>query len=166
MGAAAELVGELFDRVWPTMAGRADVTPAVRAVGDRLLGHVVEAERATARAGPATLLHGDASTRNLRTGPDGEIALLDWEDVSAGPGARDLAWLLVSSVEPERWDEVIAAYGDRPDVPAVLPALLIQGLLSMSDTAEESGEAMAWSRRLDAAARRAGKTSIETTRQR
>ena len=40
-----------------------------------------------------------------------EIALLDWEDVSAAPGIADLGWLLVSSVAPARWDEVIAAYG-------------------------------------------------------
>ncbi|MGE5830203.1 MAG: phosphotransferase family protein [Micromonosporaceae bacterium] len=160
MGAAAELVGQVFDDVWSAMAGRADITPATRAVGDRLAGHVVQAERAVARVGPVTLLHGDASLRNLRTSPSGEVAFLDWEDVSAGPGARDLAWLLVSSVEPERWQEAIAAYGDRPDLTAILPALLVQGLLSMSGTAEESAEAIAWSRRLDAAAHLVGETPV------
>lgn len=85
---------------------------------------------------------------------DGEIVLLDWEDVSAGPGARDLAWLLLSSVEPERWDEVVAAYGGPADLVSVLPAVLVQGLLSMSSEAEESVAALAWRRRLDAAARR------------
>ena len=41
----------------------------------------------------------------------GKSLLLDWEDVSAAPAALDLAWLLVSSVDPEKWDDVIAAYG-------------------------------------------------------
>ena len=39
----------------------------------------------------AEALHGDASLANMRTGPDGEIALVDWEDVSAGPGVVDVA---------------------------------------------------------------------------
>lgn len=41
-------------------------------------------------AGPLTLVHGDASVQNMRTGPGGEVALLDWEDVSAAPGVLDL----------------------------------------------------------------------------
>jgi Phosphotransferase enzyme family len=153
-GAAAELVGELFDRVWTDLSGRPDVTPTVRAVGDRLAGHVVEVERASARAGPVTLLHGDSSLRNMRTGPDGEIVLLDWEDVSAGPGARDLAWLLLSSVEPDRWDDVISVYGGPAGLRTVGPAVLVQGLLSLADVPPGSGAALAWGGRLDAAARR------------
>ena len=39
----------------------------------------------------------------MRTSPDGEVALLDWEDYGAGPGIVDLAWHLVSSV-PADWD--------------------------------------------------------------
>ena len=107
----------LYDHVWPNVALRADLTAGVRELGHRLVGRVIGVESAVARAGPLTLAHGDASLRNMRTGPDGEIALLDWEDVSAVPAALDLAWLLVSSVDPERWDHVIAAYGSAGGLP-------------------------------------------------
>ena len=84
----------------------------------------------------------------MRTGPDGQVALLDWEDVSAAPGVVDLAWLLVSSVEPARWDEVSAAYGPAPGLMRVLPAAVVQGLLSLSGISAGSTEAAAWIRRL------------------
>lgn len=77
----------------------------------RLAGRVAESEHDIGHLGPLTLVHGDASVRNMRTGPGGEVVLLDWEDVSAAPGVLDPAWLLLSSVEPARWDAVIAAYG-------------------------------------------------------
>jgi aminoglycoside phosphotransferase (APT) family kinase protein len=155
-GAGADLVQHLFDRTWPRLAARADLTPAVAALGARLAGRVVEAERAAAQAGPVTLVHGDASTRNMRTGPDGEVALLDWEDVSAAPGVLDLAWLLVSSVAPGQWDEVVAAYGPVAGMADALPAVIVQGLLSLSDAAAGSAEASAWIRRLEAARARLG----------
>jgi hypothetical protein len=66
----------------------------------------------------------------------------------------DLAWLLVSSVEPARWDEAIAAYGPGGDLTQVLPVTAVQGLLSLSGTRAGSAEAAAWTRRLDAVARR------------
>ena len=101
-----------------------------------------------------TLVHGDASLANMRTGPGGELALLDWEDVSAAPGVLDLAWLLVSSVDPLRWDEVIAAYGPAGRIAEVLPAVITQGLLSLADTPPGSAEAVAWVGRLETAAER------------
>jgi aminoglycoside phosphotransferase (APT) family kinase protein len=153
-GAAADLVQDLFDRTWPRLAARGDLTPPVAALGARLVGRVVEAESAVGRAGPATLVHGDAATRNMCTGPGGEVALLDWEDVSAAPGVLDLAWLLVSSAAPERWDEVIAAYGPTDGLADVLPAIIVQGLLSLRDIPDGSGEAGAWIRRLEAAGAR------------
>lgn len=154
VGAAAGLVEELFARTWPGLAGRGDLTPAVRALGERLVGNVAGSERAIGTAGPLTLVHGDASTRNMRTGPGGELVLLDWEDVSAAPGVLDLAWLLVSSVEPAQWDAVIAAYGPAGGLTDVLPAMAVQGLLSMSDTAAGSAAAAGWAGRLATAAAR------------
>jgi hypothetical protein len=151
VGAAAELVEELFARTWPELAGRSDLTSRVRTLGQRLVGRVVDSERAISVAGPLTLAHGDASLRNMRTGPDGEVVVLDWEDVCAAPGVLDLAWLLVSSVESAQWDEVIAAYGPATGLSQVLPAVIVQGLLSLSDTPAGSAEAAAWIRRLDAA---------------
>ncbi len=118
----------------------------MRALGSRLTGRVIEVESAVVRAGPLTLVHGDASFRNMRTSPDGEVALLDWEDVSAVPGVLDLAWLLVSSVEPEHWDDVIAAYG--PAGGLSMCCRDVQGLLSLADAPEGSTDALAWIARL------------------
>jgi Phosphotransferase enzyme family len=154
VGAAADLVEQLYAQVWPEVAGRPDLTASVRVLGERLVGKVTESERLISAAGPLTLVHGDASMRNMRTGPGGRVALLDWEDVSAAPGVLDLAWLLVSSVEPARWDEAIAVYGASGDVTRVLPATAVQGLLSLFGTAVGSAEASAWIGRLDAAAGR------------
>lgn len=158
VGAAAELVEELFARLWPELSARTDLTPPVQALGQRLRGNVVSCEREISAAGPLTLVHGDASLLNMRTGPGGELVLLDWEDVSAAPGVLDLAWLLVSSAEPGAWDEVIAAYGRPAGLPAVLPAVAVQGLLSLSDTAAGSAAAAAWIRRLEETASRMGMT--------
>jgi phosphotransferase family enzyme len=151
VGAAADLVEDLFTRTWPDLAARSDLTPEVRRLGTPLVGRVVDSERAISLAGPLTLVHGDASMGNMRTGPDGEVVLLDWEDVAAAPGVLDLAWLLVSSVEPVQWNEVIAVYGPAAGLPQVLPAVMVQGLLSLSDTPAGSAEAAGWMRRLDAA---------------
>ena len=93
VGAAAELVEDLFARVWPELATRADLTSPVQALARRLLGRVAESERAISDVGPLTLVHGDASLLNMRTGSDGQVVLLDWEDVSAAPGVLDLGWL-------------------------------------------------------------------------
>jgi hypothetical protein len=154
VGAAVDLVEDLYARVWPRLAARADLTSRVRLLGEGLLGRVTECERAIGLAGPLTLVHGDASLRNMRTEPDGQVVLLDWEDVSAAPGVLDLAWLLVSSVEPGRWNEVSAACGPAAGLALVLPAVAVQGLLSLSDAVAGSAEAGAWIQRLDAAANR------------
>jgi hypothetical protein len=153
-GAAIDLVAKLFDQTWPQLADRGDLTPSVRAIGSRFVGHVADAEDLAAQAGATTLTHGDASMQNMRTSPSGEIALLDWEDVSAAPGVSDLAWMLVSSVHPAEWDEVIAAYGQSDGLAQVLPALIVQGLFSLSDTAAGTAEAAAWIERIEAAGNR------------
>jgi len=155
-GAAADLVAALYDKTWPLIAGRAELGTQVRDLGERMVGRVAAAESAASAAGPLTLTHGDASARNMRTSPAAEIALLDWEDVGIAPGVSDLAWLLVSSVEPDRWDEVIAAYSHAVQLAEVLPAIAVQGFLSMSDTAAGSAESEAWSTRLRSAATRIG----------
>jgi fructosamine-3-kinase len=152
VGAAADLVAELYDRTWPALAGRADIPPQVAEMGRRLVGQVRASEQAINGAGQITLAHGDASAANMRTSADGEIVLLDWEDVSAAPGICDLAWLLLSSVRPARWDEVIAAYGTQAGLAAVFPAITVQGLLSLSGHPAGSAEAAAWVERLNCVA--------------
>ena len=90
----------------------------------------------------------------MRTSPDGEVVLLDWEDVSAAPGVLDLAWLLTASVDPGRWDEAIAAYGTASGLDRVLPAIMVQGLFVMADNPAGSPEARAQASRLAEGCRR------------
>lgn len=152
-GAAGELVGDLFDKTWPTLASRSDCTPTVRAVGERLYGHVPSYERLAGASGPSTLVHGDASMLNIRTSPAGEVALLDWEDVGAAPGVTDLAWLLISSIEPAQWGETVTAYGKAAGLRDALPAVASQAILSLADTPAGSEDAVNWVRRIEAAHR-------------
>ena len=156
LGAGVGLVEQLFTETWPGLAGRGDLPPAVASFGARMAGpgQVTAAEEAIAEAGPLTLVHGDAQAGNMRTSPDGEVALLDWEDVSAAPGVLDLAWLLTASVDPGRWDEVIAAYGPASGLDRVLPAVMVQGLLTMAGTPARSPEARAQASRLAEGCRR------------
>ena len=151
LGAAEELVAELFDQTWPVLAARSDLSTPVREFCERLVGKVLEAERDVAHAAELTLTHGDASAQNLRTGPHGEVAFLDWEDVSAAPGVLDLAWFLVSSVPPERWSEAVDAYGTSEGLVTVLPSAMVQGYLSMSDFPDGSETAAGWNSRLEKA---------------
>jgi aminoglycoside phosphotransferase (APT) family kinase protein len=76
---------------------------------------------ATVGSGSSMATHRHAtSARSL-----GEIVLLDWEDVGLGDGIADIAWFLVSSVGPERWQEVLDAYPDTSGLGAVLPAAVV-----------------------------------------
>lgn len=152
-GLAADLIGGLYDREWPALAARKSLPAAVHDLGSSLVGKVAAAERAEAAITPYILVHGDASGLNVRTSPDGELAFLDWEDVRLGPGVSDLAWLLVSTVEPGAWDEVIAAYGGATRLRDAMPSAAAQGLLSLADTSPDSESANAWHRRLAAASR-------------
>lgn len=155
VGLAVELVEDLFARVWPDLEARAELTAPVRVLGQRLVGNVARTERAISSAGPLTLVHGDASLLNMRTGPNGQVVLLDWEDVSAAPRVVDLGWLLVSSIDPVQWEEVIAGYGAAAaGLAHVLPAAAVQGLLSLSDTPAGSAAAVGWIERLEATASR------------
>lgn len=152
IGIAVDLVEALYEQAWPDLAARTDITPVVRDLGAWLVGNVAASEHSISRAGPLTLAHGDASLANMRTGPAAEIALQDWEDVSAAPGIIDLAWLLVSSVEPMAWPEVIDAYGTSAGLTDVLPAVAVQGLFGLSDSPDGSAAA-AWLARLEGVAR-------------
>lgn len=153
-GRAANEIGDLFDRVWSDASDRDDMTTTVRKLGDSLRGRVGELERAESSAGPRTLVHGDATSQNVRTSSTGVIALLDWEDVRTARGEVDLSWLLLSSVDPGTWDDVIAAY--EPDHDALvesLPANAAQAIFGLSDHEPGSDAADGWIARLEAAAR-------------
>ena len=147
-GAGAGTIDALWRRTWPSIAEHPGLTPRVRDLGERPDGF------ATGRPpGPTTLCHGDPSNPNARTSPAGEIALLDWEDVTAGHAVNDLVWLLVSSVEPARWDETLAAYGLVEGLAEALPEAVRQGLFTLADD-PYGPDADAWGARLDEACRR------------
>jgi hypothetical protein len=148
----AGLIESLYGEAWPRLADRPELSKQVRELGRQLVGNVVAAERQISSAGELTLVHGDLSAQNLRTSPTGEIAVLDWEDVTAAPGVVDLGWFLLSSVEPADWPATITAYGNDDGLREVLPSLVVQGLLSLNDHPTGSSEATAWGRRLDGAA--------------
>lgn len=150
----SDLVESYYAARWPEVRGRADVTDEVRRLGDSLVGRVAAAGERAGAAGPATLVHGDASGRNMRTSPSGEVALLDWEDVGVGPGIADVAWFLLSSADPRDWDEALGAYGESGGLAAVLPTTCVQGLLSLDDHADGSAAAQTWVRNLEAATER------------
>ena len=148
-------IGGLYDRVWSGMQGRSDLTPVARDLGDSFMGKVTALECGEARAARRALIHGDASLRNTRTSPDGVVALLEWEDVRSANGCIDLTWLLVSSVEPLRWDDVIFAYGaEVSEFMAALPDAATQGILSFGDCEADSQEARRWVARIEAGAAR------------
>jgi hypothetical protein len=147
------LVGALYDETWASARERPELTATVRELGDSLIGRAAEVERRADASGPVTFTHGDASALNMRTSPEGEVALLDWEDYGAGPGIVDLAWHLVSSVDPKDWDLALTAYDDTSGLRDALPSVAIQGLLSFAFE-EGHGDARAWVVRLEEATRR------------
>ncbi len=152
VGAAADRVEALYDQTWPALAERHDLTGPVRDLGSRLTGQVAASEYAIAGAGPLTLIHGDASAANMRTSGSGEIALLDWEDVSAAPASPTSPGCWCHRPSPARWPEVAGAYGSAGGLGAVLPAVAVQGLLSLADHPVGSPEAAGWIARLGRAA--------------
>jgi hypothetical protein len=149
----SDLVGTLYDETWLVARTRRELTDVVRDLGDSLVGRVSEVERRADASGPVTFTHGDASALNMRTSPDGEVALLDWEDYGAGPGIVDLTWHLLSSVAPADWDLALTAYGDTTGLRDALPAVAVQGLLSFAFE-EGYGDARGWVATLEEAARR------------
>jgi aminoglycoside phosphotransferase (APT) family kinase protein len=52
-----------------------------------------------ARPEPFTVVHGDHRLDNLMFHPDGWVAALDWQSVSASPPGRDLAYFIATTFE-------------------------------------------------------------------
>ena len=59
------------------------------------------AAHAAMSAGPATLIHNDCHPGNQFVAADGRPGLIDWQLCRAGPWARDVAYLLATSLDPE-----------------------------------------------------------------
>jgi Ecdysteroid kinase-like family len=97
-------------------AGGDEVTPAVRRLSaalnrhDRMMGAHFE-------RGPLTLLHGDSHLGNTYALPTGGAGLLDWQVVFRGPGLREVAYFVVSALEPEvrrtHEQELLTRYRER-----------------------------------------------------
>ena len=94
-----------------------------------------EADKATLDAVPAAipeflltrpecfaLLHGDYRLDNLMLHPDGSVTVLDWQTLTVGLPARDLAYWVSTSVLPERRAAV-----EQEALPAYLKALDVPG---------------------------------------
>ena len=95
--------GHMGNRLSAADRGVLEAIPAV--AGDWLLGR-------SERFGP---VHGDYRLDNLMFAPDGsDVAVVDWQTVSLGLPARDLAFLLSTGLTPESRrsaeDDVVAAY--------------------------------------------------------
>jgi hypothetical protein len=65
------------------------------------------------------------------------------------PGVSDLAWFLVSTVNPEDWALAREAYGPAPHLPVALPSALVQGYLSLGDALADEEASEGWIRRLE-----------------
>ncbi|ANY19639.1 Putative aminoglycoside phosphotransferase [Tsuneonella dongtanensis] len=65
---------------------------------------------------PHVLLHGDFRTGNLVVGPQGLVAVLDWELAHLGLAAYDLAWICVPSWRFQRPDLPVGGFGTREDL--------------------------------------------------
>lgn len=52
----------------------------------------------TTRVEPFSLVHGDYRLDNLMFHPDGAVSAVDWQTLSVGPGPRDLAYFLGTSL--------------------------------------------------------------------
>jgi len=75
------------------------------------------AAHAAMGAGPTTLIHNDCHPGNQFVAADGEPGLIDWQLCRAGPWARDVAYLLATSLAPETRrsaeSDLLAGYLDR-----------------------------------------------------
>jgi hypothetical protein len=82
----AYLGGQLADQDARTLTAAAQIAP-------RFL---------MTRPTPATVIHGDYRLENLLFHPHtGEVIAVDWQTMSLGPGSRDVAYFLATSLEPD-----------------------------------------------------------------
>jgi hypothetical protein len=78
------------------------LSPAMRAIGDEMRTHVIDLLDSMAPA-PHTIVHGDYRLDNIFFGAPGAahpIAVIDWQMTSRGRGIGDVAFFLVSCIDP------------------------------------------------------------------
>lgn len=102
------------------------VVPFAERMGDAVTSDDIELLSACAAVTPSflmgrperfSLLHGDYRLDNLMFHPDGSVAAVDWQTLGVGLPARDLAYLIATSMSPEvrrsAEQSIVAAYHDR-----------------------------------------------------
>jgi aminoglycoside phosphotransferase (APT) family kinase protein len=71
---------------------------------------------APAASGAPKLVHGDYRLGNFIVGPDGIVAVLDWELAHLGDPIEDLGWLCVKSWRFGVADKLVGGFGDVPQL--------------------------------------------------
>lgn len=105
----SELWEQIYDEAWRDAAQLVtnDLPPAAITTAERLRSRNIQvrARLGGEGGGWSTLLHGDARPDNIRFATDdseGDLALVDWQNVATGTGAYDVAYLLLTALDPER----------------------------------------------------------------
>ncbi|WP_328375194.1 phosphotransferase [Micromonospora zamorensis] len=112
-------------------------------VADRVVTLTREVERLAvderARPGSAVVCHGDPHLGNLLLGPDGQVWLIDWDDVVLAPPECDLMFVLggvlaFAPISTRQQKAVLAGYGPADIDPARLAWFLaVRALDDLSD---------------------------------
>jgi len=69
------------------------------------------------------LVHGDFRNGNLMIGPDGVVAVLDWELAHFGDPMEDLGWICVNPWRFGMVDKPVGGFGEREDLYAGYEAI-------------------------------------------
>lgn len=116
-GELLNLIGDNYARAWPSFVELAGgVSGPVATFGEALEGEMGRISLAL-QGPPRTLTHGDFRLANVMFGTQKggpPFAAIDWEDVSVGPGAVDVAWFVVGGLSMadrrERERELLEGY--------------------------------------------------------
>ncbi len=82
------------------------------------------------------LVHNDFRNGNFMVGPDGVVAVLDWEVAHIGDPMRDLGWICTNSWRFGRSDLPVGGFGEYED--------LFRGYESVSGTKVDSAHVKFW----------------------
>lgn len=72
-----------------------------RALGDYVAANAKAVFGALMEDGPCTVLHRDCQADNVMFNEDGTALILDWQILGKGRGVYDVAYLLISSLQPD-----------------------------------------------------------------
>ncbi len=84
----------------------------------------------------STLVHNDFRNGNFMVGPDGVVAVLDWEVAHIGDPMRDLGWICTNSWRFGRSDLPVGGFGEYAD--------LFEGYRSVSDIEVDPAHVKFW----------------------